>query len=201
MIEQFHIAIARRRSYGNAAVANDTLKNGRMQNRHSMAELNALGAADFVRIVGPIFEHSPWIAETTAGRGPFPDSNQLLGALCDAVRNASPEQKLALIRAHPDLAGRLLPAVGLTAASASEQAAAGLNQLTAQEEALFRKQNDAYREKFGFPFVICARLNHKDAILAGFERRLQNSRDEEILTALDEIFKIAALRLRDLMKD
>jgi 2-oxo-4-hydroxy-4-carboxy-5-ureidoimidazoline decarboxylase len=172
-----------------------------MHTRHSMAELNALSAADFVQVVGPVFEHSPWIASETAARRPFADSSQLQDALCDAVRAASDGQKLALIQAHPDLVGRLALAGTLTAASAREQAAAGLNQLTPEEVALFRKQNRAYQQKFGFPFVICARLNHKEAILAGFERRLQNSREEEIRAALEEIFKIAALRLRDLLEE
>jgi 2-oxo-4-hydroxy-4-carboxy-5-ureidoimidazoline decarboxylase len=89
----------------------------------------------------------------------------------------------------------------LTAESAREQASAGLNQLSPEEIALFQRHNAAYREKFGFPFVICARLNKKDAILEGFERRLPHSRGEEIQTALEEIFKIAALRLRDLVEE
>jgi len=102
-----------------------------------------------------------------------------------------------MIRAHPDLVGR----AALTAESAREQAGAGLNQLSPEEIALFQRHNAAYREKFGFPFVICARLNKKEAILAGFERRLPHSREQEIQAALEEIFKIAELRLRDLAQD
>jgi len=172
-----------------------------MQTRLSMAELNALDTAGFVRVVGPVFEHSPWIAEETAGRRPFADVDALLGALCDTVRNAADDQKLALIRAHPDLVGRAALAGTLTAASSGEQAAAGLNKLTPEEVALFQQQNEAYRQKFDFPFVICARLNKKEAIIAGFARRLQNSREQEIRAALEEIFKIAGLRLRDLLKE
>ena len=172
-----------------------------MQTRLSMAELNALDPAGFVRVVGPVFEHSPWIAEETAARRPFADVDKLHAELCDTVRNASNDQKLALIRAHPDLVGRAALAGTLTAASSGEQAAAGLNKLTAEEVALFQKQNEAYRQKFGFPFVICARLNKKEAIIAGFARRLQNSSEQEILAALEEIFKIAGLRLRDLIKE
>lgn len=166
-----------------------------MQTRHSMAELNILSAEDFVRVTGPVFESSPWVAQETAGRRPFAGRDGLLDALCDTVRAAADGKKLALIRAHPDLAGRL----ALTAESASEQAAAGLNKLTPGELALFKRQNEAYRKKFDFPFIICARLNKKDAILEGFARRLQNSREQEINAALEEIFKIAALRLRDLI--
>ena len=169
--------------------------------RRSIVELNGLAEADFVRVIGPVFEHSPWIAAATAARRPFADASQLLGALRDTVRNASAKQQLDLICAHPDLVGRMALAGTLTAASTREQAAAGLDQLTPEEVALFRRQNHAYRQKFGFPFVICARLNKKEAILAGFDRRLQNSREEEIRAALEEIFKIAALRLRDVVED
>ena len=166
-----------------------------------MAELNALSAGDFVRVIGPVFEHSPWIAEQTGNRRPFAAMDELLGALCDTVRNAPDEQKLALIRAHPDLVGRAALAGTLTAASTNEQAAAGLDKLTPEEVALFQKQNEAYRQKFGFPFVICARLNKKEAIIEGFAQRLKNSRDQEARAALEEIFKIAHLRLQDLKKD
>jgi len=168
-----------------------------MQTRHTMAELNALSAGDFVRVIGPVFEHSPWIAQETSARRPFGGTDDLLGALCDTVRNASDDQKLALIRAHPDLVGRM----ALTPESSGEQAATGLNKLTPEEVALFQCQNEAYRQKFGFPFIICARLNKKDAIIAGFARRLQNSREQEIRAALEEIYKIASLRLRDLIKE
>lgn len=166
-----------------------------------MAELNGMGSDDFVRIIGPVFEHSPWIARETSLRRPLAREEDLLQALCETVRASSLEQKLALIRAHPDLVGRAALAGTLTPSSTTEQAAAGLDRLTAEEIALFQRQNEAYRNKFGFPFVICARLNKKDAIRAGFERRLGNSRDEEISAALEEIFKIAGLRLRDLIQD
>ena len=111
---------------------------------------------------------------------------------------ASEEQQLALIRAHPDLVGRAALAGTLTRESTDEQARAGLGQLSSQEILLFQENNAAYREKFGFPFVICARLNKKEAILAGFELRLKNSQTQEVRDALEEIFKIADLRLRDL---
>lgn len=168
-----------------------------MQTRPSIAQLNAMDAVEFVCVVGPVFEHSPWVAEKTASRRPFDGHEGLLEALCDTVRKASPEEKMNLICAHPDLVGRMT----LSTASAGEQAAAGLTNLSPDEIALFRRQNAAYRAKFGFPFIICARLNKKEAILAGFERRLNNSKDEEMAAALEEIYKIAALRLRDLMME
>lgn len=165
----------------------------------TLSEINGLDRENFVRIVGPVFEHSPWIAEATWGKRPFHSIEQLHSALCQTVTHANEEKQLALIRAHPDLVGRAALAGTLTRESTGEQASAGLHQLTPEEIGLFQKYNAAYQEKFGFPFVICARLNKKEAILAGFERRLKNSRPEEIKTALEEIFKIAELRLRDLI--
>jgi OHCU decarboxylase len=167
----------------------------------ALAELNQLDQAEFARIVGPVFERSPWIAEATWSRRPFESVEQLRAALCQTVRAAGQEKQLALIRAHPDLVGRAALAGTLTRESTGEQVSAGLNALSPAEIALFQKQNAAYREKFGFPFVICARLNKKEAILAGFERRLKNSPAQEISAALEEIFKIAELRLRDLTLD
>jgi OHCU decarboxylase len=120
-------------------------------------------------------------------------------ALCDTVLASDPAKKLALIRAHPDLAGRAAKAGTLSAASAQEQASGGLDTLSPDEAALFDRFNRAYREKFGFPFVICVRRNKKEAMLAGFERRLPNSPEQEIETALGEVFKIAGLRLNDLI--
>ena len=165
----------------------------------TLAALNGLAQTDFVRLVGPVFEHSAWIAEAAWAEQPFASTGQLQAALCRTVKGAGEARQLALIRAHPDLVGRAALAGTLTRASTGEQADAGLNQLTPDELTLFRKQNAAYQERFGFPFVICARLNKKAAILAAFERRLQNSRPHEIKTALEEIFKIAELRLRDLI--
>jgi 2-oxo-4-hydroxy-4-carboxy-5-ureidoimidazoline decarboxylase len=165
----------------------------------TISEINLLSSEEFVRIVGPVFEHSPWIAEMAWSRKPFANLENLQSALCEVVRNSSEEKQLALIRAHPDLVGKLALAGQLTKESTNEQTSAGLDKLSPVETAVFQKQNAAYKNKFGFPFVICARLNKKEAILAGFERRLKNSREQEILTALEEIFKIAELRLRDLI--
>ena len=164
----------------------------------TLYQLNSLTGDEFVRVVGPVFEHSPWIAEMTWPQRPFANVEALHAALCETVRVASEEKQLALIRAHPDLVGKLALAGQLTRESTGEQASAGLGNLTPEEVALFQKNNAAYKEKFGFPFVICARLNKKEAILNGFKVRLQNSREQEIQAALTEIFKIAELRLRDL---
>lgn len=164
----------------------------------NFSQLNSLSREEFVRIVGPVFEHSPWIADETWPKRPFASVEQLHQALTETVRNAGEVQQLALIRAHPDLVGRAALAGTLTHESTGEQASAGLGKLTPEEIETFQKSNKAYRDKFGFPFVICARLNKKEAISNGFKIRLNNSREQEIQTALEEIFKIAELRLRDL---
>ncbi len=164
------------------------------------AQLNLLTRDEFVRLVGTVFEHSPWIAETTWAHRPFASLEQLHGALCQTVADAGEEKQVSLIQAHPDLVGRAALAGTLTPESNREQASAGLGQLSEGEIALFQKNNLAYRNRFGFPFVICARLNKKEAILKGFEVRLKNMREQEIKAALEEIGKIAWLRLQDLIE-
>jgi 2-oxo-4-hydroxy-4-carboxy-5-ureidoimidazoline decarboxylase len=162
-----------------------------------LAELNVMERVEFVRVVGPIFEHSPWVAARSESQRPFSSRQALHAALVATVEKASDEDKLCLIRAHPDLIG----ADELTAASKSEQATAGLQDATPDEAKQFREFNRQYRERFGFPFVICARLNKKDAIARAFPVRLRNSREQEIETALAEISKIAELRLKDLVDE
>jgi 2-oxo-4-hydroxy-4-carboxy-5-ureidoimidazoline decarboxylase len=166
----------------------------------TLAQLNSLSRDEFVRVVGPVFEHSPWIAEATWARRPFASVEAVHAALCDTVRTAGEAKQLALIRAHPDLVGKLALAGQLTKESAGEQASAGLDKLSPEEAQLFQSNNVVYQAKFGFPFVICARLNKKEAILNGFHVRLQNSRAQEMQAALTEIFKIAELRLRDVIQ-
>ena len=161
----------------------------------NLAAVNALEPAEFVRVVGPVFEDSPWIAAAVAGQRPFGGVGDLWTATCAVVRGAPEEKQLALIRAHPDLVGRAV----LTAESRGEQAAAGLTDLAPEEVARFGKYNAEYRARFGFPFVICARLNKKDAILAAFPVRLGHTIEQERATALEEIYKIARLRLDDLI--
>jgi 2-oxo-4-hydroxy-4-carboxy-5-ureidoimidazoline decarboxylase len=141
-----------------------------------------------------LFEHSPWVEERADER---PSSGDRHSDLMAVVHDAAPEEQLALIRAHPELAGKA--AVALTEASAAEQASAGLDRLTQAEFDRFHALNAAYREKFGFPFIICVRLTHKAGILAAMERRLANDRDTEIATALGEIGKIVRLRLEDMI--
>ena len=162
---------------------------------YPLAQINALPVAEFVRIVGPVFEHSPWIAEQVALQRPFASRTALHEAMCKVVQEAAPERQLGLIRAHPDLVGRAV----LTAESQSEQAAAGLLDLSPDEVGRFARFNSEYQTRFHFPFVVCARLNRKESILAAFTQRLQNAPEQERVTALEEIFKIAELRLAVLL--
>ena len=165
----------------------------------TVSNLNALDRDSFVAAVGHLFEHSPWIAERAWEKRPFAGADELHAALVATMYAASPEEKLALIRAHPDLVGRAARAGTLTASSTGEQAAAGLDALSPEEIVLFDRYNAEYRESFGFPFVICARENRKESILRAFPERLRHSREEEIAAALAEIAKIARFRLLDLL--
>jgi OHCU decarboxylase len=162
--------------------------------------LNACPIDAFVAEIGFAFEDSPWIARAAAARRPFAGRAALHAAMVEVVDGASDDAKVALIRAHPDLAGRVAREGRLTAASAAEQAGAGLDALTPAEIARFDADNGAYRERFGFPFVICARENTKTSILAALAQRRNNERSAEIATALSEIAKIARLRIEDAVR-
>jgi 2-oxo-4-hydroxy-4-carboxy-5-ureidoimidazoline decarboxylase len=166
--------------------------------------LEALNSADermFISVCGPLFEQSPWIAQRTWPHNPFTNLESLHATLCKTMYAATNDEKINLIASHPDLVGRLAAEGRLTKESNAEQTAAGLAQLTPEEIAAFDRFNAAYRSKFGFPFVICARENKKATILAAFPIRLANSRDQEIQTALAEIAKIAKLRLIDAISE
>jgi 2-oxo-4-hydroxy-4-carboxy-5-ureidoimidazoline decarboxylase len=163
----------------------------------TIAQLNAADRAAFVAAVGFTFEDSAWIAEEAWSRRPFADTAALFEAMRAVVASAPEERRVALIAAHPDLAGRVAREGRLTAASRGEQAAAGLDRLMPDEIARFDALNGAYCARFGFPFVICVREETKASIFDALERRLGNDRATEIATALDEIGKIARLRLAD----
>lgn len=165
----------------------------------TLDNLNQSTQSAFVAALGHLFEHSPWVAEETWSRRPFASAEALHAALCTTMRAAPPDRQLALIQAHPDLAGRLAQQKKLTAESTREQASAGLDQLTDAELAAFTRQNEAYKANFGFPFIICARLNAKSAILDAMQARSTNPPDTEFATALGEIEKIARLRLLDVL--
>jgi 2-oxo-4-hydroxy-4-carboxy-5-ureidoimidazoline decarboxylase len=146
----------------------------------------------FIARYGSLFEHSPWVVQRAATMLPF---SSLHAGLMKVVHDATEEEQLSLIRAHPELAGKAAVDGSLTEASAAEQASAGLDQLTQAEFDRFHALNAAYAEKFGFPFIICVRLTNKAGILAAMEARLANDRDTEIATAIEQIGEIVRLRL------
>jgi 2-oxo-4-hydroxy-4-carboxy-5-ureidoimidazoline decarboxylase len=165
---------------------------------HSIDALNQFDQEAFVVALGALAEHSPWVVANAWHQRPFADREQLFAALCSAIEQAPYEQQLALIRAHPDLAGKAAMAGELTAESSREQASAGLDRLSAEEYARFHELNTAYRTRFAMPFIICVRENTRQSILASFETRLHHEQETEVATALREIMKIIRLRLEDI---
>jgi 2-oxo-4-hydroxy-4-carboxy-5-ureidoimidazoline decarboxylase len=160
-----------------------------------------LSRAEFVAIFGPVYEHSPWVAQTVFDRGLAPEhqSPETLQAAMAAVVEAAPREcQLALLRAHPDLAGRLAVAGALSPHSASEQAGAGLDRCSPEEFARFTSLNAAYKAKFGIPFIMAVKGRSRAEILLAFERRIENDPGAEFRAALDEVHKIALFRLREL---
>ena len=158
----------------------------------------------FIKRFGGVYEHSPWVAETYMAQGQGADSNDidaLSGRMASIVDAADDNTKLALLRAHPDLAGRLAVRGELTAASTEEQRSAGLDQCTPNELEKFQKLNAAYTEKFGFPFILAVTGKTRAQILENFEQRLSNAADEEFATALQEVHKIARIRLETLLNE
>jgi 2-oxo-4-hydroxy-4-carboxy-5-ureidoimidazoline decarboxylase len=163
--------------------------------------LNEMPRDDFATVLGDVFEHSPWVAEGAAGARPFASLSSLLDAMVAVVLAAPHAKKLALIRAHPDLAGRLAIEGGMSQASTSEQAGAGLDQCTPEEFARFQSLNEAYTAKFGFPFVMAVTGRSRAEILERFAQRLDNDEASEFDEALVEIAEIARIRLTALVKD
>jgi 2-oxo-4-hydroxy-4-carboxy-5-ureidoimidazoline decarboxylase len=162
-----------------------------------------MAEADFVARFGNVYEHSPRIAEAVhrRGLGPAEDTPEGLAAAMAAVLDAAADDaKLALIRAHPDLAGRAAIGGDLTDASKSEQAGAGLDRCTPEEYRRFQELNEAYKAKFGFPFILAVVGRTRHDILAAFEARIGNDCDAELRTALEQIHRIARLRLQALAR-
>jgi 2-oxo-4-hydroxy-4-carboxy-5-ureidoimidazoline decarboxylase len=157
--------------------------------------LNAASRQEFTAVLGGIYEHAPWVAEAAFAARPFASLADLHAAMSRVVRAASEERRLALVKGHPDLAGKAARAGTLTVESAAEQASAGLDRFNDAEYAAFHRLNDAYKARFGFPFIVCARRHGKESILREFERRLANPPPAELGAALDEVARIAALRL------
>ena len=167
----------------------------------SLDELNGLDEDAFVRALGPLFEHSPWVAATAWQRRPFGNLGDLHGALIASVQDAPRERQLALIGSHPELGGHEARRGELTAESTREQASAGLERLPSDGAERLAHLNRSYRERFGFPLIVCAREHTPDSILVNGATRLRHSREEEIAVALTEIGKIARLRLGDVVSE
>jgi OHCU decarboxylase len=154
---------------------------------------------EFVSRFGGIYEHSPWVAqETHEAAAKVEDMNELAEIFANCVDQSDDERKLALIRAHPDLAGKAAISGDLTVESTAEQSSAGIDQCTQEEYQQFQELNDRYKEKFGFPFVMAVRDSNRHEILSAFGSRLDNELQTEFDTAIREIHKIASLRLQEL---
>lgn len=166
-------------------------------NRLTLDEVNALDDGAFSARFADVAEHSPWVAARVASARPFVSLTALHEAMMAVIRAAGPTERVDLLRAHPDLAGRAALAGELTAASTGEQAAAGLDTLTAEEMARFQEVNRAYRERFGFPFIMAVRNADKTRILAAYGRRVAEDPDRELHTAVAEVGKIIWMRLLD----
>jgi 2-oxo-4-hydroxy-4-carboxy-5-ureidoimidazoline decarboxylase len=165
----------------------------------TLADLNRIAAPDFVTALAGIFEHSPWVAERVAAQRPFGSLDALHGAMVAAMWAASDDEKLALLRAHPELAGKEAEAGTLTQHSTGEQDSVGLTRLSPDEKRQIGQLNAAYRARHGFPFIIAVKLRTKRQIFAAFERRLNNDPAEEFVTALAEVGRIARIRLEALL--
>lgn len=165
----------------------------------SIEHLNAASEEDFVALLGGVYEHSQWVARQVLKQRPFLNGDRLQMAMRQIVAGSSETRKLELLRAHPDLAGKLARADQLTEESKNEQAGLGLDRLDEAEYQQFTALNGRYRERFGFPFIICARATTKQGVLDAFSTRLENTTEAEIAAALEEIHQIAAFRLRDLV--
>ncbi len=161
----------------------------------TLAGLNHAAPADFCAAVGETFELAPWVAETVASKRPFATVTALHEAMMGVVRAAPRERQLEFLRGHPDLAGKAARAGALTDDSRHEQASVGLDSLSEADFQRFHRLNDAYKAKFGFPFIVCVRRHTRDSILDQFERRLRHDAAGEFATALQEIFFITRLRM------
>lgn len=170
-----------------------------MSTKITLSQVNAMSPQEFAAVFGRVFEHSPWIAERAFVHKPFVDAKQLHAAMVAVVRGATHHEQLALLRAHPELAGREAQTDTLTPESTNEQQGAGLNALTKDEMARISAWNKAHAERFGFPFIIAVRMNNKASIFSEFERRLTLSPGDEQAACLEQVYLITQIRIGDLI--
>jgi 2-oxo-4-hydroxy-4-carboxy-5-ureidoimidazoline decarboxylase len=161
--------------------------------------LNAMSAADFTDRLGAIFEHSPWVAQRAAAHRPFASVDALHAAMANAVRSASEDERLRLIRAHPELAGRAAVRGELTDESTREQKGAGLDRCSVEEFERMQDLNRRYNEKFGFPFIIAVKGHDRHSILQAFADRLENAKEVEAGESIEQIIRIGGFRLGDVV--
>lgn len=167
----------------------------------TLAQINALAEADFVRTLGGIFEHSPWVAQRAFAARPFASVDALHAAMVAAVDRATEAQKLALLRAHPELAGKAAVRGEMTADSVSEQTGAGLAQCSPEELARLTELNSRYTARFGFPFILAVKGFDRAGVIAEFARRVNHDRPTEFAECLAQVARIARLRLHALTGD
>jgi len=170
-----------------------------MSQTYTIAQLNTMPAAEFVKVLGSLYEHSPWFAEAAAAKRPFASVAELAAALRAAVDGAGAEAQVKLVRAHPELAGKAAVRGDLTAESTREQSGAGLNQCTPEEFERLQSLNARYNEKFGFPFILAVRGYDRAGIIGEFARRIENTPEAELQTCVNQIHRIAQFRLDDLV--
>jgi 2-oxo-4-hydroxy-4-carboxy-5-ureidoimidazoline decarboxylase len=168
-------------------------------NQLTIDRVNDMSAAEFRAAFGGVFEHSPWVAERAFAARPFAGVTALHGAMTDVVKRASRDEQLALLRAHPELAGKEAQSGTMTSDSTTEQGSAGLNALSRAEVQRISDLNRRYREKFGFPFIIAVRQHTKEGIFRQFEARLANDPETELAACLEQVFIITRLRIDGLI--
>ena len=172
-----------------------------MTHTFSISELNSMSEYQFTQALGAIFEHSPWVAQRAAERRPFQTVAQLHQAMATVVRDAHLDERIKLIRAHPELAGKAAMRGELTVESTREQRGAGLDQCSPEEFAEVQDLNQRYNDKFGFPFVIAVKGHDRYSILSHFRQRLDNDKVAEANECIEQIIKIGGFRLSDAVSE
>ncbi|MFZ6773556.1 2-oxo-4-hydroxy-4-carboxy-5-ureidoimidazoline decarboxylase [Undibacterium sp. SXout7W] len=172
-----------------------------MTHTFSINELNSMSVDQFTQALGAIFEHSPWVAQCAAELRPFQTIAQLHQAMATVVRDAHVDERIKLIRAHPELAGKAAMRGELTVESTREQRGAGLDQCSPEEFAEVQDLNQRYNDKFGFPFVIAVKGHDRHSILSHFRKRLGNDKETEVNECIEQIIKIGGFRLSDAISE